>query len=96
MAWYRFQVVLPAHHAPLALHVPAIGESYQLFANGRLIGQFGSPPEQERAYTASPAGTLYTDAQAGQVIPFPAGIADGSGSVTIAIRFWRWSGWAFS
>ena len=95
IAWYRLQVVLPAHHAPLALYVPVIGESYQLFANGRLIGQFGSPPQQERAYQATPAGALYTDATAGQVIPLPADIADGSGSVTIAIRFWRWSGWAF-
>jgi len=95
IAWYRLQVVLPAHHAPLALYVPVIGESYQLFANGRLIGQFGSPPQQERAYQATPAGALYTDATAGQVIPLPADIADGSGSVTIAIRFWTWPGFEF-
>jgi hypothetical protein len=95
MAWYRLQVVLPAHHAPLALYVPAIGESFQLFANGRLIGQFGNPPQQERAYQASPSGALYTDAALGQVIPLPADIADVSGSVTIAIRVWTWSGWAF-
>ncbi len=45
-AWYRFQVMLPAHHAPLALNVPDFGESYQLFANGQLIGQFGNPPPE--------------------------------------------------
>ncbi len=95
MAWYRLRVVLPAHHAPIALYVPAIGESYQLFANGRLIGQFGSPPQQERAYQVTPAGALYTDATPGQVIPLPADIADESGSVAIAIRVWIWSGWAF-
>jgi Stage II sporulation protein E (SpoIIE) len=95
MAWCRFRVVLPAHHAPLALLVPVIGQSYQLFANGRLIGQFGSPPQQERAYLATPEGALYTDATLGQVIPLPADIADGSGSVAVAIRFWTWSGWAF-
>jgi hypothetical protein len=94
-AWYRFKVVLPAHHAPLALHVPRLGESCQFFANGRLIGQFGRPPEQERAYQASPEGAAYTDATPGQIIPLPADIADGAGSVTIAIRVWYWSGWAF-
>ena len=95
MAWYRFKVMLPAHHEPLALYVPAIGENYQLFANGRLIGQFGSPPQQARAYQSAPAGAAYSDALLGQVIPLPADIAGGSGSVTIAIRFWTWSGWAF-
>jgi hypothetical protein len=95
MAWYRFHVVLPAHHAPLALYVPVIGESYQLFANGRLIGQFGSPPQQERAYQAAPNGALYTDTTPGQVIPLPADIAAGSSSVVVAIRFWTWSGFAF-
>jgi sigma-B regulation protein RsbU (phosphoserine phosphatase) len=94
-AWYRFRVVLPAHHAALALKVPVVGNSYELFANGRLIGQYGSPPQQERAYQASPEGAAYTDAQLEQVIPLPADIADGSGSVTIAIRVWYWSGWAF-
>jgi sigma-B regulation protein RsbU (phosphoserine phosphatase) len=95
IAWYRLQVVLPAHHAPFALHVLVTGESYQVFANGRLIGQFGSPPQQERAYQFTPSGALSTEATPGQVIPLPADIADGSGSVTIAIRFWRWSGFAF-
>src|SRR5450631_4061591 len=94
-AWYRFRVVLPAHHAALAIKVPVVGNSYELFANGRLIGQYGSPPQQERAYQASPEGAAYTDAQLEQVIPLPADIADGSGSVTIAIRVWYWSGWAF-
>src|ERR1035438_7596834 len=95
MAWYRFHVVLPAHHAPLALYVPVNGENYQLFANGRLIGQFGSPPQQERAYQAAPSGALYTDTTPGQVIPLPADIAARSSSVVVAIRFWTWSGFAF-
>ena len=92
IAWYRFRVVLPTHHPPLALQVPVIGNSYQLFANGRLIDQFGSP---ERAYQANPEAALYTDATPGQVILLPADIAGGAGSVTIAIRVWFWSGFAF-
>jgi hypothetical protein len=90
MSWYRFQVVLPANHPPLALYIPGIGycASYQLFAGGQLIGQLGGLPPHERVYWAdcsfSQTSTL------GQVMPIPAGVADGNGSVVIAIRVWRW------
>ena len=41
VAWYRFRVMMPASHPHLALFVPEIGTSYQVFAGGRLIGQLG-------------------------------------------------------
>jgi hypothetical protein len=95
VAWYRFQVVLPANHPPLALYLPRIGDSYQVFANGRLIGQFGGLPPRQRILMSSPAGTFSSDAPLGQVLLDPAGITDGSGSVTLAVRVWKWPGWSF-
>jgi hypothetical protein len=56
--WYRFQVILPASHPPLALFVPELGTSYQVFADGELIWQFGGLPPHERVYFSgqSPGG----------------------------------------
>lgn len=45
-------------------------------------------------YSHSCRSGLHRD-YAGQVIPLPADIADGAGFVTVAIRFFRWSGFAF-
>jgi Stage II sporulation protein E (SpoIIE) len=95
MAWYRFQIVLPANHPPLALYIPRIGTSYQVFAGGRLIGQFGGLPPRQRANMHLPAGVVSIDASLGQLIPLPAGIADGAGRLAIAIRVWQWRDWAF-
>ncbi|MGA2848137.1 MAG: SpoIIE family protein phosphatase [Terracidiphilus sp.] len=94
-AWYRFKVVLPAKHPPLALYVPQIGTSYQVFAGGRLIGQYGGLPPQQRVDKHDPGIFNSSGARLGQVIPLPAGIADGNGSLAVAIRAWQWSDWAF-
>jgi hypothetical protein len=83
MAWYRFRVVLPPNHPPLALYVPDIGTSYQVFADGRLIGQFGGLPPLERVDIGIP---LFPPL--GQVISIPSGSGDGPGSVVVAIRVW--------
>jgi hypothetical protein len=93
MAWYRFQVALPAGHPPLALFIPEIGTSYQVFAGGQLMGQFGGLPPHERVYW-SPDGWASQTPALGQVIPIPAGIADGKGFLVIAIRVWQWRDWA--
>ena len=47
MAWYRFRVLLPQGHPPLALYIPEFGTSYQVFAGGQLISQFGFPSHPE-------------------------------------------------
>jgi hypothetical protein len=94
-AWYRFKVVLPANHPPLALYVPQIGTSYQVFAGGRLIGQYGGLPPRQRVDKHDPGIFNNSGARLGQVIPLPAGIADGTGSLAVAIRAWQWSDWAF-
>lgn len=44
--WYRFRVTVPAGETRLALLVPALNDSYAVYANGHLIGkvgEFGSP-----------------------------------------------------
>lgn len=43
-AWYRFTLIVPDGSAPLALYLPSFSTSYQVFADGRLIGQFGRLP----------------------------------------------------
>ena len=88
MAWYRFRVVRRANHLPLALYIPEIGTSYEVFAGGRPIGQFGALPANEEDYTSHFVGSVGQVPSLGQVIPIPADVADGTGSVLIAIRVW--------
>jgi hypothetical protein len=57
MAWYRFQVILPANQQPLALYIPEISTSYQVFAGGRLIGQLGGLPPREKVIQDFGVGT---------------------------------------
>jgi len=85
MAWYRFQVILPPKHPSLALHIPTINTSYEVFANGRLIGGLGGIPPHEKV--------LYSGA--GQVIPISNDLISEGGPLTIAIRVWLWPNLAF-
>ena len=94
MAWYRFRVALPANHPPLALFIPEIGTSYQVFAGGQLIGQIGGLPPHERVYLWHPGSSMGQSPALGQIFPIPTGIADREGSLVIAIRVWEWPDWA--
>lgn len=94
-AWYRFKIVLPANHPPLALYIPHVGTSYQVFGGGRLIGQYGGLPPRQRIDKHDPGIFNSSGVRLGQIIPLPAGIADGTGSLAIAIRVWQWSDWAY-
>jgi hypothetical protein len=87
MAWYRFQVVLPANHQPLALWIPEISTSYQVFASGRLIGQLGGLPPREKVVRSFAVGTQ-------QLIPLPSDLTSRGGPLTIAIRVWQWPRWS--
>ena len=42
LAWFRFHLRAPAHTSTLVLELPTISKSYQLFADGRLVGQVGT------------------------------------------------------
>jgi hypothetical protein len=94
MAWYRFRVLLPASHPPLALYIPGIGTSYQVFADGHLIGQFGGLPPHARAYLTHSGGSTAQNPLLGQVVPIATGFEDGTGSMVVALRVWTWPEWA--
>jgi hypothetical protein len=94
VAWYRFKVLLPLNHPPFALFVPEIGTSFQVFAGGRLIGQYGALPPHERVYLGHPVGSTSHTHAVGQIEPIP-DTADGRVSLVIAIRVWQWPDFAF-
>jgi hypothetical protein len=76
VAWYRLQVVLPAEHGALALYIPNVDVSCQVFANGRLIGEIGGLPPQPR----------YIE-QSRTVFAIPDDLARG-GRLMVALRVW--------
>jgi sigma-B regulation protein RsbU (phosphoserine phosphatase) len=80
-AWYRFQVLLPANHAPLALFIPVIYGTYQVFADGRLVGQLGGLPPENRLAFSFTVGSE-------KLIPLPNDLTSAGGPLTIAIRIW--------
>lgn len=76
-AWYRFKVIVPDGTAPLGLYMPSLSTSYQVFADGRLINQFGRLPPHQRVYTKAPRLIALPPARQGQ-------------PMVIAIRVWQW------
>lgn len=80
VAWYRFRLVLPSNeqeHPGLLL--PEIRTSYQVFANGSLIGGCGGMPPDVVG--------LFCHAQ---IYPLP----QTSRTVAIALRVWQRPAWA--
>jgi sigma-B regulation protein RsbU (phosphoserine phosphatase) len=80
-AWYRFKVTLPSHSGALALWVPLIATNYQIYADGRLIGENGAmPPKASPRYGPN------------LVFPIPADLAQSGQPLTFAVRVWhyRW------
>ncbi|HEY1803161.1 MAG TPA: SpoIIE family protein phosphatase [Terracidiphilus sp.] len=88
-AWYRFQVVLPPSQKPMALFIPYISTSYQVFADGRLIGQFGGMPPHQMVVRSFGVGNEV-------LFPLPIDLTSRGGSLTIAVRVWEWPGWSAS
>jgi len=91
MGWYRFRVVLPANHPPLALYIAHFA-GYEVFAGGRSIGQFGGLPPHEKVYFNQPGESLGQFEFLGQVMPIPADVAEGT--PVFAIRIWQWPDWS--
>jgi sigma-B regulation protein RsbU (phosphoserine phosphatase) len=78
-AWYRFKVVLPNEQRRWAISLPRLLTSYQIFADNRLIGQFGGmPPHAEYVVGFD------------QIFALPAGLPAPGLAVTFAIRVWQW------
>ena len=105
VAWYRLRVLLPPHPGPLAFYLPDVDDSAQVFANGRLVGQFGGmPPHPQFVIGGDLLSRIPDDAMAGgQPLilavrvwfrPKSAGLGGGLSSVprigdTQAITEWR-------
>jgi hypothetical protein len=79
-AWYRFKVILPPQHPRLGLYIPKIMTSYQVFANGKLVGSFGGFPPKGRV------SHLHR-----KLVLLP---PERNGELEIAIRVWHWPLWA--
>jgi hypothetical protein len=82
--WYRVKILVPANHPPLALLIPAIYSSYQVFANGQLVGQVGGLP---------PHAEVLLRYQDNLLVPIPSNAIPASGNVTLALRIWHWPRW---
>ena len=77
-AWYRFKVILPETHKPWAICIPHLSTSYQIFADGKLIGQFGGMP---------PHGEYIIDFD--HIFPLPLEGRSSGRALSIAIRVWQ-------
>lgn len=80
--WYRLKVLLPAYDGPMGLLLRDARTSYQVFVDGRLIGQFGKMPPHPMAFEPA-IGAM----------ELPLALPTDQ-PVTIAIRFWHWADWA--
>jgi hypothetical protein len=77
-AWYRARVLVPVGEGPLAVSVPGVGTSYQLFADGSLIGgEGGMPPHEHADYYPHPSVHLLPR-------------FDHAQTVSLAFRVWQW------
>ena len=75
-AWYRLRVIVDGARTRLSLKMPSVDDAYQIFANGRMIGQFGAFSNHGvMAYAALP-----------QDFRFPPTLREGT--MLIAIRVW--------
>ena len=83
MAWYRFQVTVPAGLDHVSLYLPWILTCYEVYANGRLIGTYGKMPPNSLPY----GGGLHYS-----IFELPGSHA--GKQVEVAVRVWHWPGWA--
>ena len=78
-AWYRFEVKLPSYTGPLALWIPMIATNFQVYADGRLLGENGTMPPRAQPRLAQ-----------NLVFPIPDDLAQSGRSLSIAIRVWHY------
>jgi serine phosphatase RsbU (regulator of sigma subunit) len=80
-AWYRIHLKLPPD-APFAIAPGHIHDSYEVFADGVKVGQWGPLSPGSVPLARYNAGTIQ------------AGSPGHSGEIEVAIRTWHWSVWA--
>jgi hypothetical protein len=79
MAWYRFQVTVPAGLDHVSLYLPHIMTCYEVYADGQIIGTYGK---------MRPPVYFYEGGGRFQVYPLPAG-KHAEEKVEIALRVWH-------
>ena len=79
VAWYRFEVKIPAKHPPLAVAIPEMNDSWQLFAGGVKLGQLGGLPPHP--YVAGGFSWV--------TMEIPQSVASQT-PIVFAIRVWHW------
>src|ERR1035438_9400252 len=83
-AWYRFQLLIPPSLTDISINPPMIANSYEVYADGVLIGAYGKMPPHRELMTFN-RYVVYK-------VPQPSGPpAPASRKVSIAIRvsFWK-------
>ncbi len=83
LAWYRFQVAVPAGMEHVSLLLPHISTCYEVFADGKLVGTYGKMPPNRMPYGG---GANF------QTFSLPAR-QQTQQNILIAIRVWHWPGW---
>lgn len=53
VGWYRLRIIVPVNSGPLAIYFPDVEDSYQVYANGRMIGQVGELPPHAKLVDSS-------------------------------------------
>jgi hypothetical protein len=76
-AWYRFKVIA-APESDLGIVIPRLLTSYEVFANGKLVGRFGGIPPHGRYVFGFD-----------QIFPIPTDHLTASNQIVIAIRVWN-------
>ena len=84
MAWYRFQVRVPAGLDHISLYLPPIYTCYEVFADGRLIGTYGSMPPKAMPVEGGEDFRVYA---------LPVRVREAR-EIEIALRIWHWPVWA--
>lgn len=79
VSWYRLKVDVPDWPTPIGLYFPYVGDSFQVFAGGKLIGQMGGLPPHPDVVFASKA-----------LFAVPQEIGRAGVPLQIAVRVWRW------
>jgi Stage II sporulation protein E (SpoIIE) len=84
-AWYRLRINVESSHGALAIKMPdSVDDAYQLYVNGKLIGEFGKfTARGVTAYSTLP-----------RAFRLPSEIR--KGPITIAVRLWMDSATPFS
>jgi hypothetical protein len=76
-AWYRFKVIVSAQSRHLGILVPQLRTSYEIFADGKLVGRLGGIPPNGRYVVGFD-----------QIFPIPAESSFASQPIVIAVRVW--------